>query len=182
MSSELILALAIVAVLVFLVMRRRPRDVSGQNEAVSERTSTPEPDPLPAPSPPLSDFDASTHDGFDVAVVGESNYQGAIRRVHQGNPRGDRVVRLTLRRDKENARPNAIVVQSLDGRTVGYLGDEDAEDYTPAFLEVERRRLRLVCSAKLTGASPGKASYGVILDLPPADQLIQLVTGDPQPF
>lgn len=179
MSGEIILAMAIAAVLVFLVAKRRRSRVEKND---SPKASMSQPSTPAVPSVPLIDFDASTNEGFDVAVVGESNYQGAIRRIHQSNPRGDRIVKLTLRRDVENTRPNAIVVQSLDGRTVGYLGDEDSEDYTPAFLEIERRCLRLICSAKLTGASPGKTSYGVVLDLPLADELIQRVTGDPQPF
>jgi hypothetical protein len=112
---------------------------------------------------------------FDFAIVGESHYQDALKRL-AGN-HGDRSpdIEATASLIPESSNPydkNAIRVE-LNGATVGYFSREDA----PRF----RRRLggkgltgsTTSCQAIINGGykkrDGTRASYGVQLDIKPFD-------------
>lgn len=92
-----------------------------------------------------------------LSVVGESQYQPALKRV----ARGGQLCWAALVPEPENAfDANAVVVQ-IDSATVGYLSRGDARRY--------QKRLLLLASpmevpAKLIGGTADKPSFGVLLD------------------
>src|SRR5919108_4686988 len=86
----------------------------------------------------FSPFAISTANAFDlsdgrrrfvVAVVGESNHQGAIRRISAGRRERDEAVEFIafILPEPTNAYdPNAVAVFSDRGRKLSYLSREDA--------------------------------------------------------
>lgn len=102
---------------------------------------------------------------FDLEIVGESNYQRALRRIAgKGEVRHDCTATLIM--EDDNQYDDMAVRVDIDGDTVGYLARAVARDY--------RRQIesygRIVgeCNAVVIGGGPGR-SLGVWLDLPTAD-------------
>ena len=97
-------------------------------------------------------------DGYDLAVVGESHYQDALRRIA-----GPGAVRhycgAMLIPEPKNPHDNMAVAVMAVGRRVGYLSREDARAYRDGFcLE------KTPCEAVIVGGGPGKPSLGIWLD------------------
>lgn len=92
---------------------------------------------------------------YSSELVGESNYQDAVRRLQVGDP-------IELVHEPDNAY-DALAVKACDlsGRTVGYVPRGSwlqrlvAEDQTDAFALVR----------SVIGGEPGKPALGVVLDV-----------------
>jgi hypothetical protein len=106
----------------------------------------------------------------DFHIVGESQYQGRLRNVSEST---GRTFRAVLMPEPTNAYdPNAIRVVVEGGDTVGYLSREDALRYAPVFALLRRHNHVGLCRARLTGGEGSKRSFGVLLNLREADQLL----------
>jgi hypothetical protein len=133
---------------------------SKQNRPVATKE-----DPLdgpPAPWRTRPDAHNGPH-GF-VAVVGESKYQPALRTLSDLFvliERTERTFTATLKPEPANSvDPNAVVVTTDDGTTIGYL----ARDMAVTFQKRLLRQSKVVrCPAQLRGGDDGQ-SIGVVLD------------------
>lgn len=109
--------------------------------------------------------DASTDD-FHLAIVGESNYQYALRAARANLTQDDegRLI-LPVRVECEPTNKfdrNAVRVTTIAGATLGYLPREGAALYCEA---IARLGGSVICKAALFGGEPDKPSIGVWLDL-----------------
>lgn len=103
---------------------------------------------------------------FIREVVGESNYQDALRTASGGLelPQDGMLCEALLVPENENRYDANAVKVTISGRTVGYLGKEQARLYRG---RLKRAGLPLAvyeCPAKIVGG--GRKYYGVWLDLP----------------
>jgi hypothetical protein len=80
--------------------------------------------------------------GWTVPVVGESNFQDALKRIHQRGNGHDVKATATLSPEPANKHDSNAVRVSIDGHTVGYL----SRDMAPSYAMGETR-----CSAKVCG-------------------------------
>lgn len=109
-----------------------------------------------------------------VAVVGESNYQDALRAIC-GSDRGQVVKHdccASLIPEPDNQfDPNAVYVE-IDGQKVGYLGRQDAIDYKAAVDAFRHAGRAIMCEARISGRGrDGETSMvGVWLQLPFPDE------------
>lgn len=100
-------------------------------------------------------------------AVGESNYRPALAALadHQALPGLGMAVVATLVCESNNPHDANAVRVMIDGRTVGYLSRDDAENYRHSLrnsgLDLGDREV----PARIAGGGPGK-HYGVYLDLP----------------
>jgi hypothetical protein len=109
--------------------------------------------------------------GFDVEVVGESNYQAALSAACGGLTRDgveyDCVA--VLRAEPGNPYdPNAIRVE-VDGRLVGYLNKHAAKAFRPTADRLARQGQVGTCQARIVGGwdrgADDVGSFGIWLDL-----------------
>jgi hypothetical protein len=123
-----------------------PRAV--EDGAAKPRKVTPVADPLQAL--PLD------HPRF-VAVVGESHYQEALRRLAANG----QTAAVTIEGEPNNLRDgNAVRVADSNGETLGYL----AKGQYTQLKKIARTR-PLTCLAELCGGTPEKPSVGLVVDL-----------------
>lgn len=112
-----------------------------------------------------------------VHVVGESNYQDAIRSICGSDGNSDVAldcVAVLIPEPHNPHDPNAIGVQ-VDARHVGYLSREDAVAYGPMVGEVAATGRLVACSARIAGREGGRTTnLGVFLKLPPPDEPVEL--------
>jgi hypothetical protein len=103
------------------------------------------------------------------AIVGESNYQPMLRRVAKQG----RTFRALLIPEPNNPYdPNAIAVWAEGGGPIGYLSRENAFEYREVFAFLTEQQHVGVCRAKLIGGTPGKRTYGVLIDLRETESLL----------
>lgn len=124
-----------------------------------------------------SSGDAAMHwpslGNFEFEVVGESNYQNAIRSIagdHGDNsPVGQYVAKLIP--ENNNKYDNLAVRVDLNDSTVGYLSKEDARSFRRRLNAKKLGEKVTTCDAEITGGylmqDGKKAAYGVCLDLKP---------------
>jgi hypothetical protein len=128
------------------------------------------------PEPSRRPVSISDGRGFNLGIVGESHCQLVLRRVSDGRrERGEEVVfRAWLVPDLGNRYdPKAVVVLLDDGKRIGHLGREWAEEYQAPLDVLYREGLAPYCRAKLIGGCGDKASFGVLLDVrDPKDGLV----------
>lgn len=132
----------------------------------------------------------SSDAGFNLSIVGESNYQGTLREVDAGRCEvGEAVVfRVLIEREPGNPYDaEAIVVRDeQSGDVVGYLSRKDARAYATVFNVLGTKRQCGLCRARLVGGTEEKPSYGVVLDLkhpkPLLKELTRATTDPDQPF
>jgi hypothetical protein len=101
-----------------------------------------------------------------VPVVGESHYQDALQKLSDlfaGIGREDRNFTVRLVPEPKNAfDPNAVMVTTEDGTTLGYLSKDIARTYQRVLM---RQPSVVTCPAQLRGGSPeGTENIGVVLD------------------
>jgi hypothetical protein len=100
--------------------------------------------------------------GFDQEVVGESNYQRALRAAcGPGEVRHECEAVLFL--EDDNPYDKKAVMVTVDGRCVGYLTREDARAYRRKFKRFGK--FAGFCPAKIFGGGQGKDNVGIWLDL-----------------
>lgn len=124
---------------------------------------------------------------FNIALVGESYRQAALRKISAGRrARGEEVqFRAVLTAERDNPYdPNAIRVDAEGVGQVGYLSAEEAVAYKAAFDMLSAAQRTAVCGAKLVGGTTGKPSLGAVISLADPDELIARIrfVADPQPF
>ena len=107
---------------------------------------------------------------FDVALVGESNYQGAIRQAI-GLAGGD-VIPVNVMHEPDNKfDASAVKVTGAGGKTLGYLPRDMASEYAPALRRIQAAGGTVVCEGRVAGGTRDKPSYGVWIDLPSVEQI-----------
>ncbi len=117
----------------------------------------------------LRALDCGDHGDCGFAIVGESNYQPALRRIAKRS----RFFRAVLIPETSNPYdPNAIRVFAQDGGTIGYLSRDNALEYREVFALLSRYGHVGACRAKLIGGMPGKPTLGVLIDLKDTEQLL----------
>jgi hypothetical protein len=108
--------------------------------------------------------------GFDVEVVGESNYQEALERACGGRQRDgvDFDCIATLRHEPTNPYdPNAIRVE-VDGLLVGYLNRHAAKAFRPVAERLAQQGQVGTCAARIAGGwdrDGDLGHFGIRLDL-----------------
>lgn len=147
----------------------------GTNRGVQTRAVRRVPPPV-ATAPTVGElFKWPTLNQFDFEVVGESNYQPALRKI-AGDHGAESVAMdciATLVPDDANAYDKSAVQVSVNGEVVGYLSRDDARSF--------RRRLgrkgltgqATTCAAKVVGGGTKRGGerlmYGIQLDMKPFD-------------
>ena len=109
----------------------------------------------------------STRD-FALPIVGESNYQGALRHAKDGvkDYAGTAYIKAILAREPDNRfDPGAVKVMTVELHTIGYLSRDDAARYGAALELWEGRGYLVHCQAKVIGGSRRKENIGAWLDL-----------------
>jgi hypothetical protein len=92
---------------------------------------------------------------YSIELVGESNYQPAVKRLRQGDP-------IELEHEPSNTfDPMAVVARDVVGRTVGYV----PRDSWLQRLIAEEGEDVLARVRAIVGGGPGKPSLGVLLDV-----------------
>ncbi|MFG5862702.1 HIRAN domain-containing protein [Metapseudomonas sp. CR1201] len=152
------------------------REAAEQRKAAQQRRQ-------PAPKPKFNAASSSSRlpelDGrlrgpgnFDFHIVGESHYQGALRRIAKTEGRGDDgdgLLAYVVTEPDNPHDPNACAVYIGDQK-VGYLSRDDAENYVS---QMKRHGIAgISCfetKAKLIGGYGEKKHFGVMLDLPVDD-------------
>jgi hypothetical protein len=111
--------------------------------------------------------------GFDVEVVGESNYQESLERICGGRSADGASHDCTavLRPEPQNPYdPHAIRVE-IDGLLVGYLARPAAKAYGPVAGRLSRQGQIGTCTARIVGGwergdeYADRGHFGVRLDL-----------------
>ena len=127
---------------------------------------------------PFSTFD------YDLAIVGESNYQPALLEakeapVDYGTGARPYVWANLMREPDSPYDENAIVVQLDNGETIGYLSRADAIRYAEAFVAWEARDRYIRCRARLAGGETTgilwwkrTKSIGVWLDIDTPESIL----------
>ena len=128
----------------------------------------------------------STRD-FDVAVVGESNYQDALRRSKREvkDYDGKAYITAIVVREPDN-KFDSGAVKVMNGRleTIGYLSRPVAAKYGESIELWEAEGYSLRCQAVLAGGTGKRKNIGAWLDLASPDTLkrtfheVQSPTGD----
>ncbi len=120
------------------------------------------------PEKPLYDVSSQVVHEERIAIVGESNYQDAIRSACGGSPGEDvgfDCIAELVPEPTNKHDPNAIMVQ-IEGRCVGYLSRSDARTYGPAIAEGIHRQGTGMCRAYIAGRANGETTnLGVWLHL-----------------
>lgn len=128
--------------------------------------------------PPLSRRRLSA-DGR-LAIVGESHYQPALRRLANGASAGNDpsqhlpVVAMLVPEPENPHDSNAVrvdVVTETDTATVGYLTRNDARAYQRTLLGLRREGYVGTCPGRITGGGPGR-NYGAYLHIASEDALL----------
>ena len=110
--------------------------------------------------------------GFDLEVVGESDYQAHLKSICGGNLKQGSLKRAIAELHYEDKNPldgEAIRVD-VSGKTVGYLPIEEARLYRKKIKKTGYDEITVSCNAIIFGEKKegffGRAAIGVWLDLP----------------
>lgn len=99
---------------------------------------------------------------FAFEIVGESNYQPALRRIAgRGEVRHECVATVIM--EDSNPHDDKAVRVDIDGETVGYFARQAARSYRKQM--AAHGRIEATCNAVIVGGGKGR-SLGVWLDLP----------------
>lgn len=117
--------------------------------------------------------------GYEVKVVGESNYQEALEAACGGRSGdGARVplVTASLRREPTNQHDRNAVRADLNGRCAGYIPRDQAPIFGEVLGKMAEQGLPPTCRAWLTGGWDrgvlDRGSFGIVLDVHPDLQVI----------
>lgn len=108
---------------------------------------------------------------YDQEVVGESNYQSALKKIAGGYTKEkhkDKVKAVLICEDDNEYDDKAVQVM-ISSRTVGYLGREDARIYRKRLSKTGYNKSYVVCDAIICGGQKlglfKKGYFGVWLDI-----------------
>jgi len=161
--------------------------IEGEQAAAAIAVS---PQPKGSPTPPITPtslsrpVDLGDGIGFEMGIVGEGHYGVELRRIAgTRQARGESVEFIaTLQPEPTNPYdPQAVVVFSDRGKTIGYLSREHAMEYGPVFAALAANGQTAQCKAKLFGGTKAKPNIGVWLDIDPVEELLARLT-NAQPF
>jgi len=119
--------------------------------------------------PALTPLDVGSAGACNFNIVGESHYQGRLRNLSAS---GRSFTALLMPEPTNAFDPNAIRVVAEGADTIGYLSKEDAVHYGPVFDLLAHHQRVGTCQARLTGGAGEKRSFGVLLSLRDADELL----------
>lgn len=118
-------------------------------------------------------YDWPTIGDFDFEVVGEANYQAALKRM-AGSHGFDsaNVEKVALIVPEGNNKHDKLAVRvDIDGETVGYLSRDDARSFRRRLASKKIGVQPTTCGALICGGFRSRngqvASYGVKLDIKP---------------
>lgn len=108
---------------------------------------------------------------YDQEVVGESNYQSALKKIAGGYTKEkhkDKVKAVLICED-DNEHDDKAVQVTISCKTVGYLCREDARTYRKKLKKIGYGRSYVVCDAIICGGQKlglfNKTFFGVWLDI-----------------
>ncbi len=110
--------------------------------------------------------------GYDLEVVGESNYQKHLKRICGGySKEGHRkTVTAELHYEDDNPYDKKAVRVDVANGTVGYLSREDARLYRKRVKKTGREDIIITCNAVIVGGKKtglfSRTYFGVWIDLP----------------
>jgi len=110
--------------------------------------------------------------GFDLEVVGESNYQKHLKKLCGGYSKEGSKTEVIAKLIFENNNPhdNQAIRVDIEGKTVGYLSREDARIYRKRIRKAGYDEITILCNGKIFGGKKlgllRKTNFGVWLDLP----------------
>jgi hypothetical protein len=110
--------------------------------------------------------------GFDLEVVGESNYQKHLKKLCGGySKEGSRTeVIAELHYENNNPHDKLAIRVDINGKTAGYLPREDARFYRKRVRKAGHEGIIISCNGKIFGGKKlglfKKTFFGVWLDLP----------------
>ncbi len=118
--------------------------------------------------------------GRQLDVVGESQYQRTLERLAASRlgtgPSFDCEARLVA--EPAHAEPERVRVE-IEGHVVGELSPKALRAYGPVAAELAKQRRTLTVSATVTAGWPRGddfwGNYGVLLHVPPAEELLRAV-------
>lgn len=127
----------------------------------------------PATAAPLSDIHPlhwPSRGDFEFEVVGESHYQPAIRALYE---RPESTFTADLIPEANNPHDRNAVRVEIEGKTVGYLGREDAASFRRRLTQKRLTGCTTQCAATVSGGyerrGRGITNLGVLLDIKPFD-------------
>lgn len=133
--------------------------------------------------PPPAGRELLVPGGFEVEVVGESNYQDAIAEVAGRKTEDSQRILTQAHLVPEPTNPydpGAIAVQ-IAGRTVGYLNRSAAKTYAPVAQALVQQGITAVCQAWIVGGwergEEDSGSWGVRLDIATPDEILRQLRG-----
>ena len=109
---------------------------------------------------------------FEYDVVGESNYQKALKNICGGRTKHgvDKVVQATLVHEDDNPHDKNAVRVDIQGHTVGYLKRSNAKTFRRRMEDAGYPYSPAKCSANIVGGWDkgffDKGDFGVNLDMP----------------
>ena len=127
--------------------------------------------PIPAfPNSTIQPQRLSGDGSFELAAVGESNYQRAFDKIcGPWAPQGeDREIDVLLILENTNQFDNNAVQVQVQGRTVGYLSRADASDFREWLKAEGMSAQQFICKASIRGGwdrDGERRHYGIWLDV-----------------
>jgi len=112
-----------------------------------------------------------TEDTFDLPVVGESHYQEALESIcgKRNDDGEDRIVDASLILEDSNPHDSHAVRVDIQGKTVGYLSQEDARRFRESVAQTGGTGGIVTCKARIRGGwdrgPDDRGHYGVSLNL-----------------
>ncbi len=105
----------------------------------------------------------------NLEVVGESHYQELLFAiVGSGSERVRLAIEATLIREPDNPYDSEAVSVWIRGQKVGHLSREDAAEFSPALVELERRTgTPIALPGVIAGGGDGRPNFGVFLNFDP---------------
>jgi hypothetical protein len=111
---------------------------------------------------------------FDQEVVGESHYQGNLKRICGGYKKEGSKLRavavLVYEDENEHEHDDQAIRVDIQGYTVGYLSRDDARKYRRRIDKTGNEGITISCNAKVVGGREtgilSSTNFGVWLDLP----------------
>jgi len=114
---------------------------------------------------------------FDFEVVGESNYQGPLKRICGGRKKepARHLVEAILVHEDDNEHDKKAIEVEIEGHTVAYLSRDDARNYRRRLKKAGHPGESAYCDAVIVGGwNRGffdKGKFGVKLDIPDEGKL-----------
>jgi hypothetical protein len=127
------------------------------------------------PPEPVAAFAWPELGHYDFEVVGESNYQRALKALRDTvpDPNEDAIATAILVPEDNNPHDNKAVRVTVQGYTIGYLSRDDARSYRRRLAAKKLGMVPASCEVLITGGhlleDGSRAFFGAQLDMKPFD-------------